>query len=190
MTSGKQAVKAQRDNETAIRERTGRGWDEWFALLDSWGATGRSHTEIARWLVEKHRADSWWAQTITVGYEQERGMRAPGQQSDGSFSVSASKTVAVPVDRLFEAFTDAELRGRWLPEKIEIRTTIASRSLRASWEDGPSRIAVGFTAKGDSRAQVALVHEKLADADAAARMKAFWRERLNALQRLLEDEIA
>src|SRR5690606_1895404 len=31
-----------------IRERTGRGWEEWFALLDEWGAPNMSHTEIAR----------------------------------------------------------------------------------------------------------------------------------------------
>jgi uncharacterized protein YndB with AHSA1/START domain len=30
--------------------------------------------------------------------------------------VSASKTVAAPVERLFAAFVDADLRERWLPD--------------------------------------------------------------------------
>jgi hypothetical protein len=34
---------------------------------------------------------------------------------------------------------------------------------------------------------VALEHERLADADEAERMKAFWRERVAALKELLED---
>ena len=39
---------------------------EWFALLDAWGATGHSHTEIARWLHETHGVPGWWSQNITV----------------------------------------------------------------------------------------------------------------------------
>jgi len=35
-------------SDEAIRSRTGRGWEEWFNLLDEWGAPERSHTEIAR----------------------------------------------------------------------------------------------------------------------------------------------
>jgi hypothetical protein len=55
------------------------------------GATERKHAEIARWLVTEHEVDSWWAQSVTVGYEQARGMRAPGQQSDGYYRLTALK---------------------------------------------------------------------------------------------------
>ncbi|HEU5317001.1 MAG TPA: hypothetical protein VFX49_12905, partial [Chloroflexota bacterium] len=37
-------------SDDAIRRGTGKSWDEWFTLLDSWGAAERSHTEIATWL--------------------------------------------------------------------------------------------------------------------------------------------
>src|SRR4051794_36658675 len=30
-----------------VTEATGRSWEQWFALLDEWGAIGRSHTEMA-----------------------------------------------------------------------------------------------------------------------------------------------
>lgn len=180
-------VKAQQFSDASVRERTGRGWDEWFSRLDAWGATGRTHTEIARWLVAEQRVEGWWAQSITVAYEQARGMRAPGQGADGYVSASASKTIAVPVDRLFAAFADAELRERWLPGvMLRVRTATAPKSFRADWEDGSTRIVVGFTAKGDAKAQVAISHEKLADADAAARMKAYWRDRFTDLKQHLE----
>ena len=39
-------------------------------------------------------------------YERARGLRAPGEHADG-FAVTASKTVGVPVERLFDAFVDA-----------------------------------------------------------------------------------
>ncbi|MCW2912715.1 MAG: hypothetical protein JWN52_783 [Actinomycetia bacterium] len=181
-----EAIKTSKVSDTTLRERTGRGWDEWFALLDTWGATERTHTQIARWLMQEHQVDNWSAQNVTVGYEQERGMRTPGQNSAGYYSATGSKTIAVSVDRLYQAFADTAVRERWLPGELRVRTATAPKSFRADWQDGSTRIAVGFIAKGDAKAQVALVHEKLTDADTAAQMKAFWRERLTALKTLLE----
>src|SRR5262245_22332231 len=37
-------------NDETIRRRTGRGWEEWFDLLDDWGAAQRTHRETARWV--------------------------------------------------------------------------------------------------------------------------------------------
>ena len=69
-------------SDDAIRERTGRGWDEWFALLDAWEAASRPHPDVARWLRDEHGVDGWSAQSVTVGYERARGLRAPGQRPD------------------------------------------------------------------------------------------------------------
>ena len=35
-------------SDAKIRQRTGRGWEEWFEVLDEWGAADRSHRETAR----------------------------------------------------------------------------------------------------------------------------------------------
>jgi hypothetical protein len=181
------AAMVEKLSDASLHERTGRGWDEWFALLDAWGATDRSHTEIARWLAAEQQLDNWWAQSVTVGYEQARGKRAPGQQSNGDFVAGVTRTVAMPVDRLFDAFTDESLRGRWLPGgRLKVRTATAPKSFRADWADGPSRITVWFTPKGAAKAEVAVVHERLPGAEAVAEMKAYWRERLTAFKRLLE----
>ncbi|MDK1476359.1 hypothetical protein QNO07_23580 [Streptomyces sp. 549] len=181
------AVRAQQLPEEAVRERTGRPADEWFALLDAWGAAVRTHTEIAHRLVEVHQVDGWWAQSITVAYEQSRGLRAPGQKADGSFSIGATKTVAVPVERLFAAFDDSALRRQWLPDAtVRVRTSTAPKSFRADWAEDGTRIVVAFVPKGEAKAQVAVEHTRLPDGEAGARMKAYWRERLAELKRLLE----
>jgi hypothetical protein len=173
-------------SDERVNEATGRGWQQWFVLLDEWGATSRSHPEIARWLKDERGTPSWWTQTITVGYEQARGLRAPGQHADG-WAVSATKTVEVPVERLFQAFEDEGLRVRWLPgAEMRLRTATAPRSARYDWEDGSSRIDVGFTQVGESRSRVAIQHARLPDADTADEMKAWWRERVTALKGLLE----
>ena len=98
-----------------VRERTGRTWNEWFALLDAWGGAEREHHEIAAWLGAEHGVPGWWAQGVTVEYEKARGLRPHGGDRDGTLNAGASKTVAVPVERLFETFADLELRDEWLP---------------------------------------------------------------------------
>jgi hypothetical protein len=174
-------------SDEVVRANTGRTWDDWFALLDAWGAAERPHAEIARWVVEEHGVGGWWAQGVTVAYEQARGLRAPGQRRGGLFEVNASKTVAVPVGRLYEAFADPALRERWLPgATVELRTAQPAKSIRASWDDGSTRLVVAFTARGESKSQVALTHERVPDAGTADQLKRYWRERMAALKQVLE----
>ena len=174
-------------SDEVIRTNTGRTWDEWFALLDAWGGAQRPHPEIARWLVEEHGVGGWWAQGVTVGYEQARGLRDPGQRRGGLYEANASKTVAVPVERLYEAFADPTLRERWLPgASFEVRTARPGRSIRANWDDGSTRLVVAFTARGQAKSQVALVHERIPDAATADKLKAWWRERVAVLKQVLE----
>lgn len=169
-----------------VVEATGRGWQAWFEVLDEWGAPTHTHTEIARWLREEHGVDGWYAQSITVGYERARGLRAPGEHADG-FAITASRTIAVPVERLFSTFEDQGLRERWLPgADLRTRTATAPRSARYDWEDGSTRVIVGFEDLGESKSRVSLSHERLPDAETADEMKSWWRERLTGLKAQLE----
>ena len=180
------SVSGQRISDEAVRKRTGRGWDEWFALLDSWGATGLSHAGIARRIVAECGTDEWWAQSITVGYEQARDMRKPGQVSDGTFAASASKTIGVGASEAFAAFSDETQRAKWLPDVALVPSTVnPPKSFRAECEDG-TRVSVWITEKGERKSAVSLQHEKLGEAQIAAEKKAFWRDRLDELKSLLE----
>ena len=178
---------AARTSEAAVLEATGHGREVWFARLDAWGASGRPHREIAAWIMSEHGVDNWWAQTLTVDYEQARGLRPPGGRRDGTFAVSASITVEAPVERLFAACLNPKIRARWLPGAVmRERTSIPGRSARFDWEDGSTRVNFGFNAKGQGKSQIALLHERLSDPKAAAAVQAYWRERLAALKVLLE----
>ena len=173
-------------SEEAIRSRTGRGWEQWFDLIDDAPASDLTHAEIARWLANEQGVDGWGAQAITVSYERARRGRAVGERSDG-FVITASKTVAVPVERLFDAFVDESTRDRWLPDgELRERTSTRPKSARFDWDDGETRVNVGFLAKGDDRSTVDLEHARLPDGQQAERMKAYWRERVTALKSLLE----
>lgn len=96
--------------EPAIAAGSGEGWDHWFRLLDGWGATERTHTDIARFVRDEQGVDGWWAQAVTVGYERARGLRARHQTTRG-FEVSVSKTIAAPREEVWAAFLEAPPRA-------------------------------------------------------------------------------
>ncbi|MGH2533599.1 MAG: hypothetical protein ACRDJW_14975 [Thermomicrobiales bacterium] len=172
-------------SDDAVQRATGKTWDEWFTLLDGWEGTARTHPEIARHLAEFHGIDGWWAQSVTVGYERARGMRAIHQQADG-FSVSASNTVSVPMERLFAAFVDEATRDGWLePGTLRPRTSQPHRTARFDVLANGTRIEVYFTAKSDSKSSVQIQHVKLPVIEDVEPWRAFWKERLARLATML-----
>jgi hypothetical protein len=172
-------------SDEAVAAATGRGWREWFALLDAWDGTARTHTEIARHLVAEHGVPGWWSQTVTVGYERARGLRAKHERPDG-FSISVSRTIAVPVGRLYAAIADESDRERLVPGLVPR----ASRARLVARFDRPSdgtRVVTTFESKGPAKSAIYVQVDRLADAATAERAKAEWRELLDRLKRMLED---
>jgi hypothetical protein len=168
-------------SDDAVRARTGKSWREWTEVLDAIDAASRPHREIAQHVHEKYGLPGWWAQGVTVGYERIRGLREIGQRRGGAYEASKSKTFGVPLARLFEACAKPRRRSRWLGgAKPVVRTARPEKTLRLTWEDGSS-VELYFTAKGESRSQVAIQHRKLQSKAEAARLKQYWGERLEAL---------
>lgn len=165
----------------ALRSATGRDYAEWFAVLDARGAPGRDYRSIGDLLVDQG-VSAWWAQKLIVEYEQERGLRKPGARAGGRFAGGASKTVPVPLDRLYAAFSDHEERRSWLTDlQLTERASRPGHSIRFDAADG-SRVSAQFAAGTEHKSQVAVEHELLSDAAAAEQAKQDWRQRLTALQ--------
>ena len=175
-------------SDEALLRGSGKLIAEWLRILDGWGATAHTHTEIARWLVAEHGIGGWWAQGVTVAYERARGMRAMHQRPDG-YSVSVSRTIAAPAGATLAAFGSASRRRRWLPDApMRQRRTTAANSARFDWAEPPSRVGVLLTPKGVARTQVTVTHERLPGAGDIERMRTHWRGRLAALKELLEEK--
>lgn len=175
-------------SDEKIRQRTGRGWEEWFEMLDEWGAAEHSHRDTARWLAEQQSLHplAWNVQAIASSYERSRGLREPGEKDDG-YAITASKTLEVPVERLYEAVVDESLRAGWLPDgQLSERTVTKPKSARFDWGEGQTRVNITFLAKGENKSTIALEHRRMASADEAERMKNYWRERIAALKGELE----
>ena len=176
-------------SDEALVARTGQPWEHWYRLLEAWGAADRGHGEIARFLNVDQGVDGWWSQEVTVRYEMAIGRRRPGQRADG-FELSASKTVGVPVERVFAAFVEDQQRTAWLDAPLRLRSANPKANVataRFDWADGPERVTAWFTPKGD-RSTVAIAHQRLPSAEARDAARAFWKDALASLARYLEAE--
>ena len=177
---------SKRSSDEAVKASTGKVWAEWFRILDKAGAKKMPHHEIAAFLRDKQGVGPWWGQMVAVAYERERGLRQQFQKCDGEFSASSSRTLPVPLAKIYAAWTDEKLRAKWLPDApMKITSATPGKYVRAKW-NGDTRLAVGFYARGAQKAQVAVDHGKLANSEECAKMKSFWFAALNRLQNLLE----
>jgi len=167
-------------SDAVVKEKTGRTWEEWVRTLDQHNVAALPHRDIAILVHETYKVREWWTQTVAVGYERIKGLRARGQRRNGTYEANKSRTFDVPVTTLFNAWVDPTIRRRWLGVDVKVRTATAPKSVRLAWTDS-SIIAVGFVAKGASKSQVALAHVKLPDREAVDRTKQYWAERLEAL---------
>ncbi|HYI21185.1 MAG TPA: hypothetical protein VEX62_00985 [Candidatus Limnocylindrales bacterium] len=170
---------------------TSRSWSEWVRLLDESGAAEKPHTEIAHWLSAEHGVPGWWTQDITVRYEKHIGRRVTLQRGK-TFSATGSRTVGVPVASALAAWLDDDIRASWLRDvTLRLRSARTASSVRYKTarfdvNDGEGRVVVSFDPKGDAKTSIAIEHEKLPDAQSAARWKTSWRSHLGALKELLE----
>lgn len=174
-------------SDDKVREKTGQDWAGWTQALDDASAAGLEHGAIAKLVHERFGVGNWWAQTVTVGYERIKGLREPGQQRSGTYEINKSRTVGVPVERLFDACADDATRRRWLTDaQPVVSTATRPRTMRLRWGDG-TLVGLYFTDKGAAKSSVAVQHAKLPDRATADRLKTYWGERLDALATLLNE---
>lgn len=172
-------------SDDAVRNATGHDWREWTRRLDAEDASAWPHPKIAKWLAETHGLTGWWSQSVTVAYERFRGLRDVGQRRGGGYDMNKSKTLGVAPERAKAAFTDPELRARWLPDlALEPVTTRSEKSLRFRMPDGAT-LAAWFEPKAEDRTAVSVQIEGFGSRELVDEARGRWGERLEALKEVL-----
>ena len=183
-------------SEVRCIERTGHGFDHWFAVLDRFGAVKKGHTAAAKHLAT-HGVSAWYCQSITVMYERARGVRAVNQLCTGSYQVSVSRVLPVEVAHAARAISQKAKRSQWLADAgsvaSEIETALAGKRLtqkpngaRIRFDATSGRVELRITPKDDGRCSVVADVAKLADDKAVDRARQAWREALDALRAWLK----
>src|SRR6185437_8901640 len=181
---GQAAARAPVMTDAAVKARTGKDWDYWFAALDKAGAAKRDHKAIVKLLYTKLNVGPWWGQMIAVSYERARGVRAVNQRRSGEFAVNISRTVDAKLSALFAAATME--RAKWFPKGAFEETSLTKdKYWRGKWKkDG--RLEIGFLAKGPGKSQITVQSNKLADAASVEAERVAWKKALDKLGKSIE----
>lgn len=165
-------------SDDAVKAATGKDWPAWRAYLDAKGAAGLSHRDTVQ-LVHATGMSGWWSQMVTVGYERLTGKRAVGQRCDGAYVANASRTVTGNKDEALAKWLSVvcamvEFDGAVVEDEPRMTRSENWRYWRVNLDNG-SKVDVVISDKPGGKAVVAIGHEKLADANAVNRAKAFWK---------------
>lgn len=165
-------------SDKAIEKSTGESWNTWLDRLEKMGARDLSHKEIATKLMTDYQVAGWWSQALTVRYEQSIGRRQAGQNNDGSFSVSVSKTLDGSVgEALHWWLKKAQSRTEFNGVAIVTSSTTETekwRHYRVALKDG-SRVVISIYAKTPTKAGFGLQHDKLPSAEAMESWRVYWK---------------
>lgn len=160
-----------------IESGTGTPLATWVRRIDDEGGRGLDHTAIARLLPQRWEISEWWAQGVTVAYEQIIGRRVVGQSCAGDFAASASRTLPGAPDAVreqWDAFMTAARREELGIEQPGLSDTPSWRYWRAAVSDG-SRLSVNITAKDERRSTLGIEHKGLESAEAREVWKTAWK---------------
>ena len=190
----------------AVAAATGRTWDEWAEFLDGLGAQEMPHKDIVALVAGPGGlSNGWWQQSVTVGYEQARGLRVVGQTSTADFQIGVQKTIPVHIDLAWALLTEQPGRDIWLGktsplqfrtgEKYltaeghsgEIRSCVPGHRLRLTWSHPnlaqPSTLQIYLAASGE-RTSIRFHQERLSSLEERELMREHWRKVLDELQQL------
>lgn len=169
-----------------IEKATGRPWAEWLEYMDSIDAKQLNHHEIATKVFEqldgKLENPGWWAQAVTVAYEQHIGKRVPGQQSDGSFQASISRATKLEMKELMGKWESFAANDKEVLTMIEGEVRVGGTQKRMSWRakapDGSAIIILSEPKAGGS-ASIVLQIMSVKTQRLSAEAKAKWAQVLS-----------
>ena len=174
-----------------VERATNRTWDEWLQFMDGIGAKNLSHHEIATKVIEEldGKVDNlgWWAQSVTVAYEQYTGHRIPGQRPDGTFQTSVSKATNLGMEALMDKWVNFAAGDQEVLAVITGEVRVNGTEKRITWRtkapDG-SEIRVTSEPKKDGTASIIAVQMGLETNELNMEAKAKWS---SILERFLEE---
>lgn len=194
------------ETEEAVRAATGKGWEEWFAVLDAKGGPALGRRAINVFLYDECKVDAWWATTLMSHYEAARGVLDKDGRPKG-YMICATKTIAAPVEKVYSLWASGEALSRWfgadtVAEVVDggtyrnadgdrgtFKRVRANKDLRFTWENpnhAPSLVDVVFQDKGKGKTGVMVTHDRLQGRPEADGLRAAWGAALDRLKALAE----
>ncbi len=167
-----------------VKKKTGRTWQEWFTLLDRDGAAQLDRRRITRIVASKYGIGLWWRRTIAKGYEQSRMVRDAAKELASGPVASTSRAMQQPMRALSATLHDVEARARRLKSRrFADRPAPGTISIRDSATVG--NVDVSGDRFEALPSEPGIVAESIRDVHPVRKMRAFWKARVDALQKSL-----
>lgn len=167
----------------AIEKATHRSWEDWLVYLASIDADSLDHHDIATHLLTELDGIvdniGWWAQATAVAYEQHVGRRVPGQQPDGTFRTSVSRSTPLDMAALMEAWTTFAADNVHVRELTTTAPRISGTDRRITWRTkGHERSTITVISEPQKSGLASLVvqHGGLPSPETSDRTRQTWRE--------------
>ncbi|WP_337879333.1 hypothetical protein [Rheinheimera sp.] len=171
---------SQAISEQAIVEATGQSWEHWLRFLQQQQAEQLAHKAIADLLRAQGGVSGWWAQMLTVRFEQHIGRRVTGQDCTGQFKLSVNKTLAGPMDDALALWlghvqSRTEFNQVAISKPPAVSQSANWRYWRCALADG-SRVVVMFSQKTADKTQLSVQHEQLKAEAELEPWRSYWKE--------------
>jgi hypothetical protein len=167
-----------------VKKKTGRTWQEWFTLLDRDGAAKLDRRRITRIVASKYGVGLWWRRTIAKAYEQSRMARDVGQELASSPVARTSRGMHPPMRALSATMHDVEARARRLKSRsFSDRPAPGTISNRHS--AGVGNVDVSGDRFEAVQSESGVIVDSIRDVHPVRKMRAFWKARVDALQKSL-----
>ncbi len=194
--------------DEACREATGKTLSEWYAEIDAIDGLAKGRREVGSYLGEKIGRESWWPGAIAVEYERERNKLEKDGRPKGYF-ICSTKTLNVPVEEAYRAWTSAESLASWFGSGVKIdlkeggefvdpdgnhgtfKRIRENKDLRFTWvgESGDeSLVDVVLTDKGGGKTGLLVNHDRLQTKAEADGIRRAWSEAIDRMKKHLESK--
>ncbi len=178
-------------NTDSITKATNKPWEQWVNEIEAAGGRNMSHTELARKLYDelagKIDSHGWWAQGITVAYEQHIGKRIPGQLANGLFELAVSRSVSFSGEIVFvkleKYLSDCQDFNGQQPNDQRTSKTPKRSNWRCNFKDGSKFTA---TVEGTDNAKIIFSHTAIPSKKELDGWKRYWKYLLEKFTKTLQ----
>lgn len=195
--------RAARISDAAVKQATGKTWQEWLLLLDLAEAEEKSNSGIVEIIAASGAVSPWWRQTIATHYRRARQHKVVGQTDGAGFEVGAQQTLPLSQMALWNVLTTPHGLTCWLGEASEFALTVGAKytladgthgvirllnppaQIRMTWQPvdwaAHSTLQIRLIAGGDEQTSLRIHQERLPNEAARLRMRQHWQSVLNTL---------
>ena len=188
-----------------VKRDTGRGFVEWWKVLDSFGGPAKGRREIGGYLLGELKVDAWWSATLQVEYERHKGVVEKDGRGKG-YTICATKSVKAAPEKCFESWATGEALDAWLGPKngldlkpggslsngdgnaADVRGVTPGKTIRLIWKDASAPgtpVEIKFQ-PAPGKTTVMVTHDRLQTREEADGLRAAWGEALDRMKKLVE----